>query len=647
MYNKHILGALCVLPAILAGGAASAADSDTLAPIVVSDNRSREITSPTPASIRIIDRDEITASGAENLAELLAGRAGIFVSDIFGDGSNASLDMRGFGNAANNHVLVTVDGRHLNPSSDNATLYLNSIDLSRVEQVEVVQGSAAILYGNMAMGGMINIITRQPGTAERSISLGGGSYGGREARAHASERLPGGWGYRLDARLRNSDNYRQRNAARLRNLSLLLDRHLDAGRLFVELERFHEYTQTPGALFADELAADRRQAPYAGDYIDTRSQQLRAGLHRDIGSGWRFEGELGYRRDDRRFVQSFRAFPGSPATQDREILTANPRLIGHLADGVLTLGADWERTDYLLLTSFGPQGVVQDIRALYGQWVQPLNERTDLTVGLRHARIANDITDGSGSTPLDDQLSVASAGLSWRPDRRWRLFVRAEQNYRFAKVDEHTNPVYGQPIGLRNPRGISYELGAQYQHRGVQAGVVAYRLDLENEIGFDASGFYNVNLDHTRRLGLQLMLSGPLRHDLLAGVDLDIADGRLTSGPHDGRRIPNVPRQQLRAHLEWLASSRSRLYLEALHVGDRVLGGDYDNHYPRLDSYTVLNLRLGYEHGPWQLGARVNNLLDTRYIATGALGYDAGFTVTPGYNPAPGRNLWLSASYQF
>jgi iron complex outermembrane receptor protein len=647
--KKHILGALCALPAVAAQTAVAADDTtaDTLAPIVVSDNRSREITSPTPASIRIIDRTEIDASGAQNLADLLAGRAGIFVSDIFGDGSNASLDMRGFGNAANNNVLVTVDGRRLNPSSDNATLYLNSIDLDRVAQVEIVQGSAAILYGNMAVGGLINIITRKPGAPEHRVAVGGGSYDGHEAKFDASERLASGWGYRVNARLRDTDNYRARNAARLRNLSLLVDRQLDGGRAFVELERFDEYLQTPGALFAPELAADRRQAVYAGDYIDTRAQQARIGLHQDLSAAWRFEGELGYRNDKRAFVQSFRAFPGSRATQDREILTANPRLIGRLGSSVLTLGADWERTDYQLLTSFGPQTVDQDIRAVYGQLVQPLGERTDLTVGVRHARIDNDIYNGITTAALNDDVTVGSAGLSFRPYRHWRLFARAEQNYRFAKVDEHTNIVFGQPIGLKNPKGISYEAGAQYAHAGTQASITVYRLDIEDEIGFDASGFYNINLDRTRRTGLQLALARPLSASLLAGLDLDVTNGRLTSGPYDGKRIPNVPRHQERAHVEWAANSATSLYLEALHVGDRVLGADFANLYPKLDSYTVLNFKLGYEHGPWQLGARINNLLDEHYIATGALGYDATFTKQPGYNPAPERNLWLSASYQF
>jgi iron complex outermembrane receptor protein len=638
--KRFIVGALCALP--VATLAAEALD-----PIIISDNRSREITSPTPTSIQVIDRDEIAASGADDLSELLSGRAGIFVTDLYGDGSVANIDMRGFGDAANNHVLVTVDGRRLNPSSDNATLYLNSIDLDNVERVEIIQGSAAILYGNMAVGGLINIITREPGTRDWRASGALGSYRGRELRSTSSERLADGWGYRASVRLRDSDNYRDRNDTRLRNLALLIDRRFASGRAFVELEHFDEYQQTPGALFASELAVDRRQAAYAADYIDTTARQLRLGLEQALGDDWRLEGELGYRVDDREFVQSFRAFPGSLSTQQRDIITASPRLIGRLGSHTLTLGADWEGTDYQLQTAFGPQAVDQDIAAIYAQLVHSLNRHTDLTLGVRHARVSNDIDDGVSITPLDDDVTVGSIGISWRPQRYWRLFARAEQNYRFAKVDEHTNPVFGQPIGLNNPTGVSYELGAQYADQGTQASLVIYRLDMQDEIGFDASGFYNINLDDTRRHGLQLSLRGPLTRALFAGISGDLTDGEMSSGPYLGSRIPSVPRYQARAFIEWAGGSYGDLYLEALHVGDRVLGADFANAYPQLGDYTVVNVNLAHQRGPWELTARINNVLDREYIASGALGYDASFNVTPGFNPAPERNLWLTASYQF
>ena len=60
------------------------------------------------------------------------------------------------------------------------------------------------------------------------------------------------------------------------------------------------------------------------------------------------------------------------------------------------------------------------------------------------------------SQQLDENWRLeAELGFSYRPDPAWRLFLRADQGYRFAKVDEHSNVVFGQPVGLDTQRGTS------------------------------------------------------------------------------------------------------------------------------------------------------------------------------------------------
>ena len=134
----------------------------------------------TAASTQVLDRAEIRASGAASLAELLRHRAGIHVSDLFGDGSSASLDMRGFGSNAGSNPLVMVDGRRLNPASDSSTPYLNRIDLARIERIEIIQGSAGVLFGNQAVGGVINIISAQPQHFETDARVSVGSLADRQ-----------------------------------------------------------------------------------------------------------------------------------------------------------------------------------------------------------------------------------------------------------------------------------------------------------------------------------------------------------------------------------------------------------------------------------------------------------------------------------
>ena len=474
-----------------------------------------------------------------------------------------------------------------------------------------------------------------------------------------------GVGLGIDARHLESDNFRDHNETRVQNVKVLLEQESDTGRLFIELRHLDEWQQTPGALFLDELAADRRQSidVFADDFIDTRSNVVRAGLEGSLGASWQLLGEVSYRDDDREFVQSFRTFPGSLTNQDREVWDFTPRLAGDLTLGGrtahVTLGADLQRTDYLLVSAFGPQGIDQAIDAYYAQALLSLAPRWDLTAGLRHARVDNDINDNGTPVNLADDVTVGALGVVFRPAPGWRFYARADQNYRFAKVDEHTNPVFGQPTGLENQTGVSYEVGGRYENDYVSTSLQVYQLELQDEISFDASGFANINLDDTRRRGLSLAVEASPVDAWLAGLNYNYVDGELTDGPNEGKRIPLVPRHRLRGYLEWSALENTTLTLEALYVGDQVYGGDFANRFPQLDGYTVVNLSGRWQRGPWRVNLRVDNVFDELYSETGNIGLasagsghtqcESGLFVDscPAEHPAPERNARLTLTYQF
>lgn len=622
--------------------AALAATPTTLPPVFVSGTRSAEQGLDIPAATTLIRRQEIEDSGARDLGELLRRIPGIHVSDGIGDGGSASIDMRGFGATANSNVVILVNGRKINPATDSSTLYLNSIDLENVEQIEIIEGSAGILYGNQAVGGLINVITRQPDARSLHAKLGGGSYDGRELLAGITERLGQQVGLSVQAAKRGSDNYREHNASRMQRLDARLEVDHQGGRSYIDVQRLDDYSQTPGALFASELAADRRQAVFPNDYLDTTSQVLRIGTGQTLGAHWRIEAELALRDDQREFVQSFRGFPGTPSTQDRDTIELTPRLIGHFGDNVVTLGIDLQRTDYLLLTAFGPQGNQQDITAVYGQVMHPLSSVLSATAGLRHAQVQNDINNGGTPVDLDDSVMVGSLGLVYRPDPAWRLFLRADQNYRFAKVDEHTNVPFGQPAGLKNQTGVSYEAGAELTRDTYSLSARAYHLDLKDEISFDAVSFSNVNLPRSRRLGFGLSADTALSSSVQVGAGYDYIDSRITSGTHSGSSVPLVPVHKGNLYAQYQPQADWLLRLDVAYVGQQYLGSDYANTSPPLDAYTVADLTAHRDLGDWRLGARINNLFDARYSETGSSSF-AG----DGYNPAPERNFWIEASYRF
>lgn len=140
------------------------ADEDAGEVLVVTGSRTQQRLSDATVATEVITAEEIAASGARNVGELLSTHAGIEVSQSF---RGATAEIRGLDPS---YVLVIVDGMRVGGRSDGA------VDLSRfpvedIEQIEVVKGPVSALYGADGLAGVIHIRTRKP---QRPWELSGG-----------------------------------------------------------------------------------------------------------------------------------------------------------------------------------------------------------------------------------------------------------------------------------------------------------------------------------------------------------------------------------------------------------------------------------------------------------------------------------------
>ncbi|HPM42901.1 MAG TPA: TonB-dependent receptor plug domain-containing protein, partial [Candidatus Omnitrophota bacterium] len=111
-------------------------------------------------SVDVITQEDIKRSPARTVPELLKGRVGVCVKEYTGNGKTAQVDIRGFGETAPSNVLVLIDGRRANQNDISGTDWLQ-IDVDSVERIEIVRGPQSVLYGDNAVGGVINIITKR------------------------------------------------------------------------------------------------------------------------------------------------------------------------------------------------------------------------------------------------------------------------------------------------------------------------------------------------------------------------------------------------------------------------------------------------------------------------------------------------------
>ncbi|MCZ7596935.1 MAG: TonB-dependent receptor [Gammaproteobacteria bacterium] len=285
-----------------------------------------------------------------------------------------------------------------------------------------------------------------------------------------------------------------------------------------------------------------------------------------------------------------------------------------------------------------------------------LGERVDLTLGVRYDEVEFDVTDrfpGRRRRLGRDHLRrVQPHGRRRLPGKRDHAPLR-QRIHRVRDPDHHrvrgTPPAAASTGALDSQVSTNYEIGIKSRGDRYRFDVALFHIDVEDELtpfelpGQSGRSFFE-NAGASSRDGVEIALT----RELGAGMELSAAytwsdftfdrfrdvDGAV----HDGNRIPGIPEHLF--HVEWSRFGASGLYA----IVDATYTGSFfaDNaNRDEVDSYTVSNLRLGYNgyFDGWEVSpfVGVNNLFDEEYngnIRINAFG--ARY-----FEPAPERNLYM------
>ncbi len=174
----QVLLIVMVLPLFPVRGQTAESSSDEevleIERVIVTATRTEEKLLDVPGHATVITEEEIRASGARNLAEVLDLKAGVSVSDYGPEGQQKSVSLRG---SVTSHVLVLIDGTRAN-NTQNGVVDLSLIPLENIERIEIMRGGTSALYGADAVGGVINIITKRKPSNKYTVrvSIENGSY---------------------------------------------------------------------------------------------------------------------------------------------------------------------------------------------------------------------------------------------------------------------------------------------------------------------------------------------------------------------------------------------------------------------------------------------------------------------------------------
>ena len=465
--------------------------------VVVTATRSPYSLEQVANTVRVINRSTIERSGVSNVAELLRNYSAVQVRDSMGNGRDSRLSLRGFGASAN--ALVLIDGRKLN-NSDLGGQDLTAVSLADIERVEILEGGAGALFGDQAVGGVINLITIDSVAKGGRVSVGRGNYDNEKYALNYSNQLDSGWYYRFNSDLERSEGYRDDNSINYENYSGKLGYRYGTGSIFIEGRQSDNEYRLTGALLAGQVAGDRRQAGSSFNDYGADNRTVRFGIDHRFNSVLQVLATYSDRDEDV-VIQASSSFGDSITLQSRRVKIIDPRLIFNLEGWRVTLGVDADRVDYNfdIDFGFGFSGSTHENRkrSEYAQVLYTASENITLQAGIRHASLDTDVeVTGLSDIDYEQSATVQQLGIVWT-DKDWRIYLNRDETFRFPLADENVD-FFGAVNLLDVQHGVAWELGGARQWRQFDTQLAIFQQDNSDEIGFDSAiGLYgaNTNLD--------------------------------------------------------------------------------------------------------------------------------------------------------
>jgi len=540
--------------------------------IIVTATRTEIPLSDAIVPVSVITREDIELSMATDLAELLRFHAGIDIGRNGGPGQATSVFMRG---TESNHTLVLIDGVRINPGTLGGAA-IQHISPGIIERVEIVKGARSALFGTDAIGGVINVITRQAEDAFVETAVGAGSFDSRSGFVSGGNHFENGdFGIALD--WQDTEGYAPRTDSDIVRGYDNLSANVYGAYRFGDSEISVRHWQSEGTVeYLDFFLTP----------VDQDFENSTTALELDISIG-----ENGTSKLIASFVQDDIAQNQSDDFVKSDRMTLDWQYSHAFTNHTLT-GGLFAANENAQSLSFG-SGFDEDtnVRALFvqDQWSTG-RHRTFMAL-----RVTDHETFGQHTTwnaeyayELSENWTLnAGIGHAFRaPDATDRFGFGGNPDLDPEKSDE-------AQVGLRYAPGTRHTVGIEF-----------YANDIDDLIEFDFQTFTLRNIAQAEIRGAQMGYE--YRGDqfvIHAEVTKQQADDATT-----GERL--LRRAEETASLSYTQDiGAHRIGLSLLASGDREDFGGI-----KLDGYVLANLSAQFSlSDTWAIHARIENLLDTEY----------------------------------
>ncbi len=652
---------LWVVVCCVSHSAAVNAEVSELKQVTVTASKYEEDLKQTPSYILVISKEEIENAGVTTVNEAIMKLGGIAgrVSDQ--GGAEYKLDMMGFGDTAALNTAIIIDGVPLR-EADSSEARLSGIPIDQVERIEIQKGAASVVYGEGAVAGVINIITKassfanQTSVSTGSASLGQGSYGSHEEKA-SFRHVNNGLSINISGLTRATDGYRENSSSKNESISASAQWADKSHRIGLYTHSDNAYSRLAGPFYTVESFESTPKAA-STPYDWSSNQTTRNGVF--------VESELAgtlYRIDANQRKRDLSSYlyadaPYSPVNSQYLTnanflsFTGNRMGVNGVGDFQAIVGIEsygWEQSRRTDATSNNSQDVASDGLGYFAKVDQQLKSLgVNIIAGIRSESVERNSNSSGAVTHYNKDISASELGLSKQLDTNHSVYMRIAKSFRLPNADEfacalgypcsNTNTLLPQTshdkeIGWKFTRSNNFRLSSRL-----------YRSSFNNEIAYDPINSLSTNLSPTTRTGIDLNIFFEPVTGFYMGGSLGFRKSNFDDGTYAGKTLPMAPSQVGSAYADWKFLPGHTLGSSVTWTSKQFFTGNFSNDATYVvPSYSLLDMRYRFQTRLVEASLSIHNLLDQKFYSYGTMYSASSFAIYP----EMGRTFMARLKYSF
>ena len=587
-------------------------------PVVVSATRMEQPLSQVLSSVSVITRQEIEKAQATTLADLLQGEAGFEFGRNGGPGTVTSFFLRGQ-NSAN--VALMVDGVRVQPDSI-GSLTQTDLPLSQIERIEVLRGGAGALYGDAAIGGVINVYTRKgKGNMTPYGSVSYGTYNTRDMSVGYGGDL-GGKSLDLNAGATKSDGFSSMNKQQNTNTNPADNGYSKSNASLRFEDQFSQNLRLGVRVATATSAASYDKNDVSAYSLKTTNDTYSIYARLQVNEAW--FSTLDLAQADLKYEDLKNGNPYPATSYTSSYLNGKQHAVrwGNVYEfskaHKASFGIDVLKDDYDTSGNHG-YTINRNTKGYFGGLTSVLNDLT-LQANVRRDQIDIDYTAYGSLSNAAIGATSTLLGAGYQLNSAWKLTGTTSTGFRAPTAyDISTNAL------VKQEEFKSQEAGVVYSNLDTYARLVYFKTATQSAIGYDTN-YAAVNIGETRVDGVEANVRTNWRGHSIKMSLVKQDPWSVTDHEPLGRRA---------RHFGSVDISRPWMSYE---VGARLYAAG-----ERKDSHYNAHMLAGYATWAFYASRKIDNAWTARVKLENA--FDRHYQLAYGYN-TPGRGIYATLQYQ-